>query len=126
MAKKKEETQQDATQAAQVAIGNLSLEELVSLKADVESRIAQKQKEAKKVIHSQMLAMAQSAGFESVEAFLAGQTGRRTRRDKGTSRLPKYRDPVDASRTWTGKGRKPGWVISHLDAGGQLEELEIG
>ncbi|MBF0185403.1 MAG: H-NS histone family protein [Magnetococcales bacterium] len=125
MSKGREDAQQGATQAVQSVIGELSLEELVSLKTNLEFLIAQKQKEAKKVLHGQMLAMAQSAGFESVEAFLAGQTGRRSRSDKGTSRLPKYRDPADASRTWTGKGRKPFWVIAHLDAGGQLEELGI-
>jgi DNA-binding protein H-NS len=95
------------------------------LKADVESRISQKQKEAKRVIHGQMLAMAQSAGFESAAAFLAEQSGRRARSDKGVAMPPKYRNPADVKRTWSGKGRKPLWVLSHLEAGGQLEELAI-
>ena len=125
MAKKKEETQQDATQDVQSAIGGLSLEELVELKAHVVSRIAQKQREARKALLGQMLSLAQSAGFDSLNAFMADQTGRRSRSDKGVSMPPKYQDPANADRTWTGKGRKPGWVIAHLDAGGQLEDLAI-
>ncbi len=126
MAKGKEVAQQGATQAVQSAIGNLSLEELVALKDDVNSRIAQKQKEAKKVLHAQMQEMAKSAGFESVEAFLAGQNGvRRSRSDKGVSLPPKYRNPHDATQTWSGKGRKPNWMLAHLNAGGQWTELEI-
>jgi DNA-binding protein H-NS len=126
MSKRKEETHQGATQVVQPVICGLSLEELVLLKADVESRISQKQKEAKRVIHGQMLAMAQSAGFASVEEFLGGQTGKRTRSDKGVRNAPKYRNSADTKQTWSGKGRKPGWVVAHLDAGGQLADLEIG
>jgi DNA-binding protein H-NS len=125
MSKEMEETQQGAIQVVKSAIGGLTMEELVLLKTDVESRIAQKQKEAKRVIHGQMLAMAQSAGFASVEEFLGGQVGRRTRRDKGVAMPPKYCNPADVKQTWSGKGRKPLWVLSHLDAGGQLEELAI-
>lgn len=37
----------------------------------------------------------------------------------------RYRDPKAPSRTWTGKGRKPGWVQEHLDMGGKIEDLEL-
>jgi uncharacterized Zn finger protein len=38
----------------------------------------------------------------------------------------KYRNPLDPQRTWSGRGRKPLWVVAHLDSGGQLADLEIG
>lgn len=38
---------------------------------------------------------------------------------------PKYRSSVDPSLTWTGKGRKPGWVQTFLDNGGNIEEWLI-
>ena len=34
---------------------------------------------------------------------------------------PKYRNPEDESQTWTGKGRKPHWVIAYLEAQGWSE-----
>ena len=39
--------------------------------------------------------------------------------------LPKYANLEDASQTWTGKGRKPAWVVAHVEAGGSLEDLAI-
>lgn len=36
-----------------------------------------------------------------------------------------YRSPDDSSKTWTGRGRQPGWVEKHLEAGGKLEDLKI-
>lgn len=109
----------------QTSIASLALEELVSLKADVENLIKQKQKEHKKKLYSQMQQLAQVAGFETVEEFISSQKGRSPRSDKGVRLPPKYRNPDDEQQTWSGKGRKPGWVVSHLAADGQLEELEI-
>ena len=43
----------------------------------------------------------------------------------GSKSVPRYRHPENASITWTGRGRKPGWVISHLDQGGRIEDLAI-
>lgn len=28
-------------------------------------------------------------------------------------------------QAWTGKGRKPAWVIQHLEAGGTLQDLQV-
>lgn len=38
---------------------------------------------------------------------------------------PRYRHPENASVTWTGRGRKPGWVNDHLKNGGKIEDLAI-
>ena len=108
----------------QTAILDLPLEGLVKLRADVDRLIKQRQKEDKKNIFNRMLAMAQAAGFASVEAFVASQ-GRSPRSDKGVRLPPKYRNPNNAQQTWSGKGRKPGWFVSHLANGGRVESLEI-
>lgn len=39
--------------------------------------------------------------------------------------LPKYRDPEDPSQTWTGRGRKPQWIVEALAKGRDISELEI-
>lgn len=49
---------------------------------------------------------------------------------KGSARTgavnpPKYRNPNDPSQTWTGKGRKPGWVIEWQSSGKALDDLLI-
>ncbi|GAB3791870.1 H-NS histone family protein [Dyella agri] len=46
---------------------------------------------------------------------------------KGTTIAPKYRNPEDASQTWTGRGRKPSWVAEALRKRGvTLDSLLIG
>lgn len=39
--------------------------------------------------------------------------------------VAKYQSRIDPNLTWTGRGRKPEWVITFLGNGGTLEELEI-
>ncbi len=106
------------------AIADLQLEELVSLKGDVEKLIAQKKKEKKKEIYANMLELAKTAGFDSVEDFMGSQKGRTARSDKGVKLPPKYQNDDDG-KTWSGKGRSPNWVNEHLKNGGDLEDLLI-
>jgi DNA-binding protein H-NS len=44
---------------------------------------------------------------------------------KGSKSEPKYKNPADASQTWTGKGRKPNWVNDALAAGKNMDDLKI-
>jgi DNA-binding protein H-NS len=37
----------------------------------------------------------------------------------------KYADPGDANRTWSGRGRVPGWLQSRLDGGAKLDDFLI-
>jgi len=39
--------------------------------------------------------------------------------------LPKYSNPLAPSQTWSGRGKRPKWVIAALAAGQELEELKI-
>ena len=37
----------------------------------------------------------------------------------------KYKHPESNELTWTGRGRKPAWVVEHLNSGGSLESLAV-
>lgn len=39
--------------------------------------------------------------------------------------VPKYRNPANPEQTWTGRGKKPGWMSDALAAGATLESLLI-
>jgi DNA-binding protein H-NS len=39
---------------------------------------------------------------------------------------PKYRNPDDPGQTWTGRGRKPNWLVAELEAGRDQEDFRIG
>ena len=102
----------------QIDLETLSKEDLKQLKNDVEKAlktIDQRRKaEAKKAAEH----AAKEYGF-SLDELLAGGTG------KGPKSAPKYANPADPSQTWTGRGRKPNWVIAALDAGKSLDNMKI-
>lgn len=37
----------------------------------------------------------------------------------------KYRNPKNHAEEWSGRGKKPVWVVDNLEAGGSLESLAI-
>ena len=38
---------------------------------------------------------------------------------------PKYQDPTDPTRTWSGKGKAPNWLNAALESGKTLDDLLI-
>jgi DNA-binding protein H-NS len=49
---------------------------------------------------------------------------------RNTSKIPlsppRYRDPSVPLRTWSGRGRKPKWVLAWEEGGVALEDLRVG
>jgi DNA-binding protein H-NS len=39
--------------------------------------------------------------------------------------FPKYRNPVDLTETWSGRGKRPKWVDAQLNSGKTLDDLAI-
>lgn len=37
----------------------------------------------------------------------------------------KYKNPDNPKQTWSGMGRKPAWLVAHLDAGKKLQGLAV-
>jgi DNA-binding protein H-NS len=48
-------------------------------------------------------------------------------RGNGERRRPtvRYRNPLDPSQTWSGRGRRPGWLEAVLKEGKSLESLRV-
>jgi DNA-binding protein H-NS len=44
---------------------------------------------------------------------------------KGKKVAPKYRNPANKSETWTGRGRKPLWVVAAIKSGKKLDDFAI-
>ena len=58
--------------------------------------------------------MAEKAGFSLNDLF--GKRGPK----KGSGQA-KYRNPKDTSQTWTGRGRKPNWLVDAVKKGAKIE-----
>ena len=39
--------------------------------------------------------------------------------------LPKYCNPLAPSETWSGRGKRPRWLVAALEGGHRLDEFEI-
>ena len=39
--------------------------------------------------------------------------------------LPKYSNPLVPSETWSGRGKRPRWLVAALETGHRLDEFEI-
>jgi DNA-binding protein H-NS len=40
--------------------------------------------------------------------------------------LPKYFNPLTPSETWSGRGKRPRWLVAALKTGHKLDEFKIG
>ncbi|MFP1645316.1 H-NS histone family protein [Pontitalea aquivivens] len=102
-----------------VNIDSLSLNELKTLRAQVDRAIATYEDRRKKEALAELEDVARRMGF-SLPELMAMQGGRK--RKPGTA---KYANPADPAQTWTGRGRKPNWVTQALNAGKSLSDLAI-
>lgn len=57
--------------------------------------------------------------LKDLEAAIRGK-GRR----RASSGVAKYRNPATGEE-WSGKGRKPGWLVQALEQGRSIEEFKI-
>lgn len=69
--------------------------------------------------------IAESLGLTVVETKKRKARAEKAAVEKREKGAPKYRNSLDPALTWTGKGRKPGWVQKYLEDGGNLESLLI-
>jgi DNA-binding protein H-NS len=98
----------------------LSLKELKQLHKDVLKAIANFEGRKKAEARAKVDAVAKEMGFSLTELLGA---------DSRTGRAPseaKYRHPEKPDLTWSGRGRKPNWLLEAVSAGTPLEELAAG
>lgn len=103
-------------------LNGMSLSELRQLQNSVASAIAAHEKKARKEAKAAVEKAAREMGFSIGELF-GGEAARSGGKQQASA--PKYADPADPSRTWTGRGRKPNWVKAYLEKGKSLDDLSI-
>lgn len=92
----------------------LSAKELAALDARVAKMIAAKSANERVEVRRKAEAMAREAGFRLTDLFGSGRKGKVA---------IKYRNPKNPDETWTGRGRKPRWMVK---AGGDPKRFLIG
>ena len=105
---------------AAINVDKMSLKELITLEGKIKSAIAEARMKERGELKSKVAALAASHGFSVAELF----GGRGAGKVKPTG-IARYANPDDATDTWTGRGRKPNWLIARLKKGADLAEFEI-
>jgi DNA-binding protein H-NS len=102
-------------------ISTLSLVQLKELQQQIPAEIKRREKEEKVKLLNELQSLAVARGF-SLEQLLKSDVGG----DKVKKTVKaKYRNPLNAEQTWTGRGRKPQWVLDQLAQGKTIESLAI-
>lgn len=106
---------------AKIDLNTMSREELITLKSDVEKAITSYDARIKKEALAAAEAEAVKRGFTLTDLLAQSKPVKK----KSAANPPKYRHPENPEQTWTGRGRQPGWIKEHLEAGQSLDELLI-
>jgi DNA-binding protein H-NS len=94
----------------------LSLKDLRTLRERVDTAIAEREVQDRADVKAKLADIAAKAGFSVGELFGPGRSGKRV------AAAIKYRNPKDPSQTWTGRGRKPTWIVA---AGGDVQRFRV-
>ena len=102
-------------------LDSLDLKGLKDLRGRVEKAIATFEDRRKRNVMAEIEEVARKHGFSFSE--LAQSAGGRP--GKKTPSVARYANPANSAQTWSGRGRKPGWVSEALASGKKLGNLEI-
>lgn len=102
---------------ASVNVDKMSLKDLLDLEKKVQRAINIARDRERAEVKQAMAKLAEKRGFSISELY--GGRGR------GKSSVAKYANPANRSETWTGRGRKPNWLVAKLKRGAKLESFAI-
>jgi DNA-binding protein H-NS len=103
-------------------LNSMSRKELQKLAKDVEKAIATLADRERQTALAAAEKAAQEHGFSLADlGAVSGSKGKKSK----TVGIPKYRNPANPSQTWTGKGRRPQWIIDGEAAGRPMKDFEI-
>lgn len=98
-------------------VENMSYKELLDLQKRVQAAIAARRETEQAQVRRKILELARQSGLD-VSELIGGKAPR-----KGKKAAVKYRNPGNPSQTWTGRGRKPKWLVEALQKGDKLERF---
>ena len=103
-----------------ISVDKLSLKDLMELDLKVQKAIVTAKERERVALKLKIEKLASESGFAVNELFGSGRGG-----PKGRTVAPKYANPDNAGETWTGRGRKPNWLVAKLGKGGSIEKFLI-
>ena len=102
---------------------SMSRKELETHRKDLDKAMSSLDDREKKAALAAAEKAAGEHGFSLSDLVSGSGRGQGKSRTKGVA---KYRNPADPSQTWTGKGRRPKWIVDAEEAGRPISDFEIG
>lgn len=96
-----------------IASEGVSFEDALKVKSDLDRFLENKRLDRKRQILKEFLDICASSDF-TIEEIFDFYKGRK---------LSKYQHPSNNSLTWSGRGRKPRWLVDELNNGMKLEDF---
>lgn len=117
---------------------SMSLIELRKLSAQVHKELDKRAQQSKRVILRKLQQLAAKEGLKPTDFFdtplsIKQDIKRADRTTRGSPpkpvatkvKLPPiYWNPVNAQQGWSGHGRRPAWILTFIENGGDLESLK--
>jgi DNA-binding protein H-NS len=105
---------------AAVNVDRMSLKEINDLEAKIAKAKSAAREKAKSDLKDRIDRLVEGSGFTIAELY--GFSGRGRGRSKSAA---KYANPENKTETWTGRGRKPNWLVARLKKGAKMEDFSI-
>ena len=96
----------------------MNVDELLALSEDAQQLIEKKQHQRLHAAYMQFEKIAEDNDTSISEILESAKSLEKKRNIK-------YRDTKDSDNTWTGRGRKPTWLVNALAAGSHLDDFAI-
>ncbi|MBF7688352.1 H-NS histone family protein [Acinetobacter rathckeae] len=104
-------------------INDMNVEQLESLKKKADLLIESKKEQSIADAYEEVLAIAASVGLTIEQLLDYGLQKRKIGVRKPVA--PRYRNPENPTETWTGRGKKPRWLVAQLAQGAVLTDFLI-
>lgn len=105
---------------AAVNVDKMSLKEINDLEAKIAKAKSAARDKAKADLKDRIDRLVDGSGFSVAELYGFGGRGRG--RSKSAA---KYANPDNRSETWTGRGRKPNWLVARLKKGAKMDDFAL-
>ncbi len=102
---------------ASINYDKMSVKELTDHIARAQKALAAAKDRERHEVKQKIASMVENAGFSVNELF--GGRGR------GRSAAVKYMNPDNRTETWTGRGRKPNWLVAKLNKGAKMADFVL-
>ena len=104
-------------------LSKLSASELEDLVKEASQLAKERKEKEKQELRDEIYALIQDRGYSFQELFETSEV-KPVKQKRGKAEV-KYRDPENPGNTWTGRGRKPGWLNEAEAAGRSVNEFEV-